>query len=73
MNTGPLTSAFDDDIEGVVLKEFVVYRVVDGNLTREKFVRKYHGDGDYTDHSESTPLSSIGFTLEGKIPGATGK
>ena len=36
MNTGPLTSAFDDDIEGVVLKEFVVYRVIDGNLTRER-------------------------------------
>tara|TARA_B000000609_G_scaffold141175_1_gene119911 strand:+ start:347 stop:568 length:222 start_codon:yes stop_codon:yes gene_type:complete len=73
MNTGPLTNAFNEDNEGVVLKEFIVYRVIDGNLTREKFVRQYHGNGDYTDHSESTPLSSIGFTLEGKIPGATGK
>jgi len=73
MNIGPLTSAFDEDIEGVVLKEFVVYRVKDNNLTREKFVRRYQADGDYTDHSESTPLSPIGFTLEGKIPGATGK
>ena len=73
MTTGPLTNAFNEDNEGVVLKEFIVYRVIDGNLTREKFVRQYHGNGDYTDHSESTPLSSIGFTLEGKIPGATGK
>ncbi len=73
MNTGPLTNAFNEDNEGVVLKEFIIYRVIDGNLTREKFVRQYHGNGDYTDHSESTPLSSIGFTLEGKIPGATGK
>ncbi len=73
MNTGPLTNAFNEDNEGVVLKEFIVYRVIDGNLTREKFVRQYHGNGDYTDHSESTPLSSIGLTLEGKIPGATGK
>ena len=73
MNTGPLTNAFDEDNEGVVLKEFIVYRVIDGNLTREKFVRQYHSNGDYIDHSESTPLSPIGFTLEGKIPGATGK
>ena len=73
MNTGPLTSAFDEDNEGVVMKEFIVYRVKDGNLTREKFIRRYLGDDDYIDHSESTPLSPIGFTLEGKIPGATGK
>ena len=73
MNTGPLTSAFDEDNEGVVMKEFIVYRVKDGNLTRETFVRRYLGDDDYIDHSESTPLSPIGFTLEGKIPGATGK
>ena len=29
MNTGPLTNAFDEDNEGVVLKEFIVYRVKD--------------------------------------------
>ena len=44
MNTGPLTSAFDEDNEGVVLKEFIVYRVIDGNLTREKFVRNKSED-----------------------------
>lgn len=73
MNNGPLISAFDEDNEGVVLKEFVVYRIKDGSIIREKFIRRYHGDGDYTDHSEHTPLSPIGFTLEGKIPGVTGK
>ena len=73
MNIGPLTTAFDEDIEGVVLKEYVVYRVKGNNLTREKIIRRYHGDGDYTDHSESAPLSPIGFTLEGKVPGVTGK
>ena len=46
MNTGPLTNAFNEDNEGVVLKEFIVYRVIDGNLTREKFVRQYHGNGE---------------------------
>jgi len=73
MNTESLTNVFEDDIEGVVLKELITYRIRDGSLVREKVVRKYQGEDDYIDHSESTPLSPIGFTLEGKIPGATGK
>ena len=50
---GPMTNvAFPKDVEdtvGVLRREIITTRVVDGYLTEEKVVRDYNAFGDYND------------------------
>ena len=58
MNDGPLKSALDNlSCQGVIRRELVTYKMKSGKMIREIICREYRSDGDYTDHSISTPLS----------------
>ena len=56
MNEGPLTSMFNDNSEGVVLKELRVYRVREGIMYKEVCIRRYQEDGNYHDSTSTTPM-----------------
>jgi len=53
---GPFISNFEVDIEGVVLREIITYRVVNGMMRKEVATRNYSDGGDYTDSMSVTPL-----------------
>ena len=58
MNEGPLKSALDNlSSQGVIRRELVTYKMKSGKMIRETVCREYRSDGDYTDHSVSTPLN----------------
>lgn len=62
MNTkldGPLVSAFEAEIEGVIKQEFITYRVKDGMLRKETVKRNFGTNGDYIDSSEIVPLMEV--------------
>lgn len=54
---GPLTSAFESDISGVLFQELITYRVVNGMLRKEIVQRKFAPDGDYYDSTMVQPLT----------------
>lgn len=54
-NDGPLMTAFNDDKEGVVRRELVTYRIVNGQLRKEVVTRDYFGN-DYHDSIQTIPL-----------------
>ena len=54
-NDGPLVTAFNDDKEGVVRKELITYRMVNGQLQKEVVTRDYFGN-DYHDSINTIPL-----------------
>ena len=56
MTEGPFKSAFDADIDGVVRREIVTYRIKDGMMIKETAVRDYYKDGDYHDSQNAMPL-----------------
>lgn len=58
MSEGPFTSEFDIDLEGVVRRELITYRYVDGIMHIETATRVYTGS-DYNDSSASIPLAEI--------------
>ena len=58
MSDGPFTSEFDIDLEGVVRRELVTYRYVDGMMRMETVTRVY-SSGDYNDSSAIIPLPEI--------------
>ena len=75
LNEGPLKAAVENN-DGVIKQELINYRIVDGMLYKEVVTRQFRSDGDYTDHTTSTPLTRVEMTmpdLSNKIPGATGK
>ena len=56
MSEGPFKAAFDADIDGVVRREIVTYRVKNGLMTKETAVRDYYRSGDYHDSQNNMPL-----------------
>ena len=75
LEEGPLKTAAENN-DGVIKQELINYRIVDGMLYKEVVTRQFRSDGDYTDHTCSTPLTRVEMTmpdLSDKIPGATGK
>lgn len=54
---GPLKTALDNlESQGVIRREFTTYRRKSGQVVRETVYREYSNDGDYIDHSVSTPI-----------------
>ena len=75
LEEGPLKTAAENN-DGVIKKELINYRIIDGTLYKEVITRQFRSDGDYTDHTTTTPLTRVEMTmpdLSDKIPGATGK
>ena len=73
MKEGPLVAMFNRDDEGVVMKQVITYRKRDNQLIMETATRTYSDGGDYPDTSSVQPLVNLGFTLEDKVRGETGK
>ena len=62
MNTkfaGPLVSAFQNDVKGVVKQELITYRVRDGQFVKETTTRRFMENGDWHDTSTSEPLVEV--------------
>ena len=57
MTEGPFKSAFDADLEGVVRREIVTYRLRNGIMVKESACRDYYKSGDYHDSQNTMPLS----------------
>ena len=75
LEEGPLKTAAENN-DGVIKQELINYRIIDGTLYKEVITRQFRSDGDYTDHTTTTPLTRVEMTmpdLSDKIPGATGK
>tara|TARA_A200000159_G_scaffold148380_1_gene156115 strand:+ start:47 stop:244 length:198 start_codon:yes stop_codon:yes gene_type:complete len=54
---GPLVSAFESNVEGVVKQELITYRVKDNMLRKETVTRKFnHDQTDWHDTSSVEPL-----------------
>jgi hypothetical protein len=58
MTDGPFKNAFDADIEGVVRREIITYRIKNGIMVKEEACRDYYKSGDYHDSQNSKPLVS---------------
>ena len=56
MSDGPFKSAFDADVEGVLRREIVTYRVKNGMLYKEAATREYYKSGDYYDSQSSVAI-----------------
>jgi hypothetical protein len=56
MVDGPFKAAFDSDVEGVIRREIVTYRMKNGIMIKEQAFRDYYNSGDYHDAISSTPL-----------------
>ena len=56
---GPLVSAFEADVEGVVKQEFITYRKRDGMFVKETTTRRFMENGDWHDTSTSEPLVEV--------------
>ena len=63
MNTkfaGPLASAFQSDVKGVVKQELITYRVRDGQFVKETTTRRYNEDQtNWHDTSSVEPLLEV--------------
>ena len=58
MNEGPFTTEFDTDLDGVVRREIVTYRIKDGGIQKECAVRTYYNE-DYNDSKSTIPLGRV--------------
>ncbi|MBT4995883.1 MAG: hypothetical protein HOM88_05365 [Hellea sp.] len=56
MTEGPFKNAFDADVDGVIRREIVSYRMKDGNMVKETACRDYYESGDYHDSISTQPL-----------------
>ena len=56
MTDGPFKAAFDADIDGVIRREIVTYRIKNGMMIKEEASRDYYKSGDYHDTNNSKPL-----------------
>lgn len=59
MTDGPFKAAFDADIDGVVRREIVTYRMKNGIMIKEEATRDYYKSGDYHDSCNSKPLAEV--------------
>ena len=53
---GPFRDNFEVDLEGVVLREIITYRVVNGMMRKEVATRNYSEGDNYNDSTSVTPL-----------------
>ena len=58
MTEGPFKSAFESDVDGVIRREIVTYRMKGGVITKETATRDYYKSGDYHDSVATQPLVS---------------
>jgi len=58
MTDGPFQAAFDSDVEGVIRREIVTYRLKNGSMVKETATRDYYNSGDYHDTVSTQPLVS---------------
>ena len=56
MTDGPFKNAFESDVEGVIRREIVTYRMKNGIMVKEVAYRDYYVSGDYHDSQAATPL-----------------
>lgn len=57
---GPLVSAFESDVTGIIKQELITYRVVDGMLRKEITSRKFNSDQtDWHDHNSVEPMIDV--------------
>ena len=56
MSEGPFKSAFEADTVGVLRREIVTYRLLNGVMIRETTVRDYYKNGDYHDSQTTLPI-----------------
>jgi hypothetical protein len=56
MSDGPFKAAFEADTNGVIRREIVTYRIVNGIMVKEEASRDYYKSGDYHDTNNSKPL-----------------
>ena len=54
---GPLVDAIEANTDGVIMQEFITYRVRDGMLVKEMTKRQFsENDKDYQDSKSTIPL-----------------
>jgi hypothetical protein len=58
MTEGPFKSAFESDVEGVIRREIVTYRMKGDVMIKETATRDYYKSGDYHDSVSTQPLVS---------------
>lgn len=58
MTEGPFKSAFESDIDGVIRREIVTYRMKGDVMIKETATRDYYKSGDYHDSVSTQPLVS---------------
>ena len=56
MSEGPFKSAFESDTAGVIRREIITYRLLNGVMIKETTVRDYYKNGDYHDSQTTLPL-----------------
>ena len=56
MTDGPFKNAFDGDIDGVIRREIITYRMRNGIMVKEEAYRDYYKSGDYYDSSSAAAL-----------------
>ena len=56
MTEGPFKNVFDSDINGVIRREIITYRIRDSIMVKEEAFRDYYKSGDYHDSSSTMPL-----------------
>jgi hypothetical protein len=58
MTEGPFKSAFESDVEDVIRREIITYRLKNGIMIKETATRDYYKSGDYHDSVATQPLVS---------------
>jgi hypothetical protein len=58
MTEGPFKSAFESDVDGVIRREIVTYRMKGDVMIKETATRDYYKSGDYHDSVSTQPLVS---------------
>jgi len=58
MTEGPFKSAFESDVDGVIRREIVTYRMKGDVMIKETATRDYYKSGDYHDSVSTQPVVS---------------
>ena len=57
---GPLKSAFESNVDGVIKQEFITYRIKDGQFRKEITTRRFnHDQSNWHDTSSVEPLLEV--------------
>ena len=57
---GPLVSAFESDVTGVVKQELITYRIKNGMLRKEVTSRRFNSDQtDWHDSQSTDPMMEV--------------